>query len=150
MLENADPVHKISIISRGRAAGYTLKLPFEDRKMQSKKQFLDDIAATLGGYVAEEMLFDDVTTGSSNDLSVITAIARDMVMQYGMSEKMGTIAFGERTMGNEPYSEAVAAEDRRRGRAHYRRSEGARHGRYQRTSRRARRYRERTDRKRND
>jgi cell division protease FtsH len=109
VLENADPVHKISIISRGRAAGYTLKLPFEDRKMQSKKQFLDDIATTLGGYVAEEMLFDDVTTGSSNDLSVITAIARDMVMQYGMSEKLGTIAFGERIMGNEPYSEAVAA-----------------------------------------
>ncbi len=110
ILPNADPVHKISIISRGRAAGYTLKLPFEDRKMQSKKQFLDDIAATLGGYVAEEMLFDDVTTGPSNDLMVVTALARDMVVRYGMSEKMGPIAFGERQLGNEPYSEHVAAE----------------------------------------
>lgn len=110
VLPNADPVHKISIISRGRAAGYTLKLPFEDKKMQSKKQFLDDIAATLGGYVAEEMLFDDVTTGPSNDLMVITALARDMVVRYGMSEKLGPIAFGDRQLGNEPYSEHVAAE----------------------------------------
>lgn len=108
VLEHADPVHKISVISRGRAAGYTLKLPFEDRKMQSKKQFLDDIAATLGGYVAEEMLFDDVTTGPSNDLMVVTALARDMVSRYGMSDKLGPIAFGERQMGNEPYSEHVA------------------------------------------
>ncbi len=109
VLEYADPVHKISVISRGRAAGYTLKLPFEDKKMQSKKQFLDDIAATLGGYVAEEMLFDDVTTGPSNDLMVITALARDMVVRYGMSDKLGPIAFGERALGNEPYSEEVAA-----------------------------------------
>ena len=108
ILEHADPVHKISIISRGRAAGYTLKLPFEDRKMQSKKQFLDDIAATLGGYVAEEMLFDDVTTGPSNDLMVITALAREMITRYGMSNKLGPIAFGERQLGNEPYSEHVA------------------------------------------
>ena len=109
VLPHADPVHKISVISRGRAAGYTLKLPFEDRKMQSRKQFLDDIAATLGGYAAEEMLFDDVTTGPSNDLAVITALARDMVARYGMSEKLGPIAFGERVLGNEPYSENVAA-----------------------------------------
>ncbi len=108
VLPNADPVHKISIISRGRAAGYTLKLPFEDKKMQSKKQFLDDIAATLGGYVAEEMLFGDVTTGPSNDLMVITAIAREMVTRYGMSDKLGPVAFGERSLGNEPYSEHVA------------------------------------------
>jgi cell division protease FtsH len=110
VLEHADPVHKISIISRGRAAGYTLKLPFDDKKMQSRKQFLDDIAGTLGGYVAEEMMFDDITTGPSNDLMVITALARDMVSRYGMSEKLGPIAFGERQMGNEPYSEKVAAE----------------------------------------
>ena len=109
VLEYADPVHKISIISRGRAAGYTLKLPFEDKKMQSKKQFLDDIAATLGGYVAEEMKFDDVTTGPSNDLAVITGLARDMVTRYGMSKTLGPVAFGERTLGNEPYSEEVAA-----------------------------------------
>ncbi len=110
VLPYADPVHKISIISRGHAAGYTLKLPFDDRKMQSRKQFLDDIAATLGGYVAEEMLFDDVTTGPSNDLAVITALARGMVARYGMSEKLGPIAFGERVMGNEPYSEHVASQ----------------------------------------
>ena len=110
LLEHADPVHKISIISRGRAAGYTLKLPFDDRKMQSKKQFQDDIAATLGGYAAEELLFDDVTTGPSNDLRVITALARDMVSRYGMSDKLGPIAFGERELGHEPYSEKVAAE----------------------------------------
>ena len=110
ILEHADPVHKISIISRGRAAGYTLKLPFDDRKMQSKKQFLDDIAATLGGYVAEELVLGDVTTGPSNDLQVITALARDMVSRYGMSDKLGPIAFGERQLGNEPYSEKVASE----------------------------------------
>ena len=108
ILPNADPVHKISVISRGRAAGYTLKLPFEDKRMHSKKQFLDDIAATLGGYVAEEMLFGDVTTGPSNDLMVITALAREMVTRYGMSDKLGPIAFGERQLGNEPYSEHVA------------------------------------------
>jgi cell division protease FtsH len=78
--------------------------------MQSKKQFLDDIAATLGGYVAEEMLFDDVTTGPSNDLMVVTSLARDMVSRYGMSDKLGPIAFGERAMGNEPYSEHVATQ----------------------------------------
>ncbi|MDP2594035.1 MAG: ATP-dependent zinc metalloprotease FtsH [bacterium] len=109
VLEYADPVHKISIISRGRAAGYTLKLPFEDKKMQSKKQFLDDIAATLGGYAAEEMLFGDVTTGPSNDLAVITALAREMVTRYGMSDTLGPVAFGERSLGNAPYSEEVAA-----------------------------------------
>lgn len=109
VLPNADPVHKISVISRGHAAGYTLKLPFEDKKMQSRKQFLDDIAATLGGYVAEEMLFDDVTTGPSNDLAVITSLARNMVTRYGMSEKLGPIAFGERQLGNEKYSEVIAA-----------------------------------------
>ncbi len=108
ILPYADPVHKISIISRGRAAGYTLKLPFEDRKMQSRKQFLDDIAATLGGYVAEEIIFGDVTTGPSNDLAVVTALARDMVARYGMSEKLGPIAFGDRMMGNQPFSEGVA------------------------------------------
>tara|TARA_B100000315_G_C14446941_1_gene527255 strand:+ start:15 stop:746 length:732 start_codon:yes stop_codon:yes gene_type:complete len=118
VLPYADPVHKISIISRGRAAGYTLKLPIEDRKMQSKKEFLDDISATLGGYIAERMVFDDVTTGPSNDLQVISALARDMVTKYGMSEKMGPVAlegtggralFGGGLEGKE-YSEKVSAE----------------------------------------
>ncbi|MBI4088402.1 ATP-dependent zinc metalloprotease FtsH [Candidatus Kaiserbacteria bacterium] len=93
VLPYADPVHKISIISRGRAAGYTLKLPFEDRKMQSRKEFVDDIAVSLGGYIAEKMVFDDITTGASNDLQVLTALARDMVTRYGMSEKMGPVVF---------------------------------------------------------
>ncbi len=92
VLPYADPVQKISIISRGRAAGYTLKLPDEDRKMASKKEFLDDIAMTLGGYVTEEMIFDDLTTGPSNDLQVIANLARDMVTKYGMSTTLGPIA----------------------------------------------------------
>jgi len=93
VLPFADPVHKISIISRGRAAGYTLKLPLEDKRMQSRKEFLDDIAVSLGGYVAEKLIFNDITTGASNDLQVLTALARDMVTRYGMSEKMGPVAF---------------------------------------------------------
>jgi cell division protease FtsH len=92
VLPNADPVHKISIISRGRAAGYTLKLPIEDRKLQSKKEFLDDIAMSLGGYVTEKTIFGDLTTGPSNDLQVSTAMARDMVTKYGMSENIGPMA----------------------------------------------------------
>jgi cell division protease FtsH len=91
-LPYADPVQKISIISRGRAAGYTLKLPDEDRKMHTKKEFLDDIAMTLGGYVTEQMVFDDLTTGPSNDLQVVANLARDMVTKYGMSP-LGPIAF---------------------------------------------------------
>jgi len=100
VLAHADPVHKISIISRGRAAGYTLHLPLEDRRLQSKKEFLDDIAVSLGGYVAEKMIFGDVTTGPSNDLQVSTALARDMVAKYGMSEKVGVLAL--EGMGGRP------------------------------------------------
>ena len=92
VLPYADPVHKISIISRGRAAGYTLKLPLEDRKLQSKKEFLDDITVSLGGYVTEKLVFNDVTTGPSNDLQVSTALAHEMVTKYGMSDKLGPIA----------------------------------------------------------
>jgi len=93
VLPYADPVHKVSIISRGRAAGYTLKLPLEDRRMQSRKEFLDDIAVSLGGYVAEKLIFNDLTTGAGNDLQVLTALARDMVTRYGMSEKLGPMTF---------------------------------------------------------
>ncbi len=93
VLEYADPVQKISVISRGRAAGYTLKLPDEDRKMHSRKEFLDDIAMTLGGYVTELMVFDDLTTGPSNDLQVVANLARDMVTKYGMSDTLGPVAF---------------------------------------------------------
>lgn len=92
VLPYADPVQKISIISRGRAAGYTLKLPDQDRRMHTKKEFLDDIAMTLGGYVTEEMVFDDLSTGPSNDLQVVANLARDMVTKYGMSEKLGPVA----------------------------------------------------------
>jgi len=91
VLPYADPVQKISIISRGRAAGYTLKLPDQDRKMQTRKEFMDDIAMTLGGYVTEEMVFGDLTTGPSNDLQVVANLARDMVTKYGMSA-LGPIA----------------------------------------------------------
>ena len=118
VLPYADPVHKISIISRGRAAGYVLKLPLEDRKLQSKREFLDDIAVALGGYVVEKTIFHDLTTGPSNDLQVATALARDMVTKYGMSEKMGPIALegaGGKPLfglgvGDKEYSEKVGAE----------------------------------------
>ncbi len=110
VLEHADPIHKISIISRGRAAGYTLKLPFDDKKMHSRKSFLDDIAGTLGGYVAEEMVYGDITTGPSNDLSVIAALARNMVSRYGMSDVLGPVAYdADRAPGEPGYSQAVAA-----------------------------------------
>lgn len=113
VLPFADPVHKISIISRGRAAGYTLHLPLEDRKMQSKKEFLDDIAVSLGGYVVEKMMFNDVTTGPSNDLQVSTSLARDMVTKYGMSEKIGVLALessGGRAMFGKGVEENVFSE----------------------------------------
>ncbi len=118
LLPYADPVHKISIIARGRAGGYTLHLPFEDRRLQSKKEFLDDIAVSLGGYVTEKMIFHDITTGPSNDLQVSTALARDMVTKYGMSEKMGPIALeGEggramfgRGVNDKEYSDKINAE----------------------------------------
>ena len=100
VLKYADPVHKVSIISRGRAAGYTLKLPLDDRKLQSRNEFLDDIAVSLGGYVVEKNIFGDLTTGSSNDLQVSTALARDMVTKYGMSEKIGPVAL--EGMGGRP------------------------------------------------
>ncbi|MBX4189487.1 ATP-dependent zinc metalloprotease FtsH [Candidatus Parcubacteria bacterium] len=109
VLQYADPVHKISIISRGRAAGYVLKLPIEDRKLQSKKEFIDDITVALGGYVVEKNVFGDITTGPSNDLQVATALARDMVTKYGMSEKIGPIAF-ENQPGRPMYGQSF--EDR--------------------------------------
>jgi cell division protease FtsH len=116
-LEYADPVHKVSIVSRGSAGGYTLKLPLEDKRLHSKKEFLDDIAMSLGGYVAEEMIFGDITTGPSNDLQVATNLARAMVTRWGMSTTIGPIAlesdggktmFGRGVNDNE-YSERVSA-----------------------------------------
>jgi cell division protease FtsH len=117
MLPYADPVHKVSIVSRGRAGGYTLKLPLVERRLQSKKEFLDDIAMSLGGYVAEQMVFGDITTGPSNDLQVATNLARAMVTRWGMSDEIGPIALESddgRTMfgqgvNDKEYSEKVSS-----------------------------------------
>jgi cell division protease FtsH len=118
VLPFADPVHKISIVSRGRAGGYTLKMPDDERKLQSRRAFMDDLAMSLGGYVAEKMIFGDITTGPSNDLQVSTAMARDMVTKYGMSDLFGPIAlegnegramFG-RGIDEKEYSENVSAQ----------------------------------------
>lgn len=92
VLPHSDPVHKISIVSRGRAGGYTLKLPDQDKRLHSKKDFIDDLAMSLGGYVAEEMIYGTTTTGPSNDLQVSTNIARNMVTKWGMSDEFGPIA----------------------------------------------------------
>ncbi len=95
-LPNADPVHKVSIVARGRAAGYTLKLPIEDRHLYSRSHFLDELAVSLGGYASEKLIFNEVTTGAADDLRKATDIARSLVMRFGMSEKIGPITFGEK------------------------------------------------------
>lgn len=94
-LKDADPVQKVSIISRGRAGGYTLKLPLEEQRLKTKRQFLADLSVALGGYVSEETTFGDVTTGSSNDIKEASEMARRLVTQYGMSKKLGPITFGK-------------------------------------------------------
>ncbi len=118
-LKDADPVHKVSIISRGQAAGYTLKLPIEDRHLHSKSQFLADLTVSLGGYAAEKIVFNELTTGASSDLKKSSDLARRLVTQFGMSEKIGPITYGEREqlifLGRElseqrNYSEKLAAE----------------------------------------
>ncbi|MCX7671910.1 MAG: cell division protein FtsH, partial [Anaerolineae bacterium] len=117
MLPNADPVHKITIVSRGMALGYTMPLPAEDHLLYSKNKFKDELAGLLGGRVAEEEVFGDITTGASNDLERVTKLARAMVTQYGMSEVLGPQTFGEKDelvfLGREigeqrNYSEEVA------------------------------------------
>lgn len=116
LLPNADPVHKISIISRGHAAGYTLKLPLEDKMFHTKSEFLDDLAVMMGGYTAEKLIFNELTTGASNDLEKATQLARRLVTQFGMSE-LGPRTFGQKEemvfLGKEiherrDYSEHVA------------------------------------------
>ena len=116
VLPYADPVHKVSIIARGSAGGYTLKLPLEERRLQSKKEFIDDIAMSLGGYVAEKMIFGDITTGPSSDLQVATNLARAMVTRFGMSDVIGPIALVEGggkpqwgEFSDKEYSEKVSA-----------------------------------------
>lgn len=95
MLPNADPVQKVSIIARGSAGGYTMSVPTEDRSLHSKKAFIDELAVLLGGYVAEQVIFDDVTTGASNDLDRATHMARSLVTRYGMSN-LGPRTFGKK------------------------------------------------------
>jgi cell division protease FtsH len=118
-LPTADPVHKVSIISRGQALGYTLQLPEEDKYLISKNQLEDRIAIYLGGRVAEEIMFGDVTSGAGDDIRRVTDMARKMVTELGMSEKLGPLAFGQREemvflgrdLGEQRnYSEEVAGE----------------------------------------
>jgi cell division protease FtsH len=118
-LENTDPVHKISVISRGQALGYTISLPTEDKFLTTRAELKDTMAMTLGGRAAEEIVFGEVTTGASNDLEKVTATAKQMVMRFGMSEKLGPRVFGHdhgqpflgREFSSEPdYSDDVARE----------------------------------------
>ena len=117
LLPHADPVHKISIISRGRALGYTLSIPKEDKVLNSLGEMRDELAVFMGGRVAEEIFCDDITTGASNDLERATKMARAIVTQYGMSAELGTQVFGQpnhevflgRDYGNtQDYSEETA------------------------------------------
>jgi len=93
-LDNTDPVHKISIISRGQALGYTISLPTEDKFLTTRAELADTLAMTLGGRAAEEIRFGEITTGAANDLEKVTATAKQMVMRFGMSEKLGPRTFG--------------------------------------------------------
>ena len=118
-LENTDPVHKITIVSRGQALGLTISLPTEDRYLTTRKALLEQIAMTMGGRAAEEIVFNEVTTGAANDIEKVTSTAKPMVMRFGMSEKLGPRVLGRnhdmpflgREMGAEPdYSDEVARE----------------------------------------
>ncbi|MEK7593286.1 MAG: ATP-dependent zinc metalloprotease FtsH [Patescibacteria group bacterium] len=118
-LKGSDPVHKVSIVSRGRAGGYTMKLPIEEIYLRTKSQFLIDLAVMLGGYASEEIIFSDLSTGASNDLQNASSLARKLVTKYGMSKKLGPITFGKveemvflgREIATEKnYSESMAKE----------------------------------------
>jgi cell division protease FtsH len=118
-LEYADPVHKISVISRGQALGYTISMPQEDRFLTTRAELKDTMAMTLGGRAAEEIVFGEITTGASNDIEKVTATAKQMVMRFGMSEKLGPRVFGHdhgqpflgREFSTEPdYSDEIARE----------------------------------------
>ncbi|TMD04178.1 MAG: ATP-dependent metallopeptidase FtsH/Yme1/Tma family protein [Chloroflexi bacterium] len=117
-LPNCDPVHKISIVSRGMALGWTMSLPEEDRYLVSKAQLIDQIAGVMGGRAAEEIVFGDITSGAQDDIQRVTTMARRMVTQWGMSEKLGTVTMGHkeelvflgRDLGEQRnYSEEIAA-----------------------------------------
>ncbi len=92
---DADPVQKISIIARGQAGGYTLKMPLEDRRLQTRKQFLAELAVLMGGYIAEKLYLGDISTGAANDLKEASELARRMIVRFGMSDKLGPITFGK-------------------------------------------------------
>ena len=118
-LDNTDPVHKISVISRGQALGYTISLPSEDKFLTTRAELSDTMAMTLGGRAAEEIVFSEVTTGASNDLEKVTATAKQMVMRFGMSDKLGPRVFGHdhgqpflgRRFSSRPdYSDEIARE----------------------------------------
>jgi cell division protease FtsH len=118
-LEHSDPVHKISIISRGQALGYTISMPQEDKFLTTRAELTDTMAMTLGGRAAEEIVFGEITTGASNDLEKVTATAKQMVMRFGMSERLGPRVFGHdhgqpflgREFSSEPdYSDEIARE----------------------------------------
>jgi cell division protease FtsH len=96
VMPHADPVQKVSIVSRGRAAGYTIKLPTEDRHMRTRTEYVEDLAVMLGGYAAEKTFFGDLTTGASSDMQQVTKLARNMVTQWGMSDELGPRVYGER------------------------------------------------------
>jgi cell division protease FtsH len=117
-MPNLDPVHKVTILSRGRALGYTMVLPEEDKYSTTRNEMLDNLAYAMGGRTAEELVFHDPTTGASNDIEKATNIARSMVTQYGMTERLGPIKFGKdsgevflgRDMGHQrDYSEEIAS-----------------------------------------
>ena len=119
LLEHADPVHKVTIIPRGRAGGYMLSLPKEDRSYRTRSELFDRIKVALGGRVAEEVVLGEISTGASSDIQQATQIIRSMIMQYGMSETIGPIAYGEENhqvfLGRDfnrdrNYSEEVAGE----------------------------------------
>ena len=118
-LPNSDPIHKISVISRGQALGYTISLPGEDKFLTTRAELQDTMAMTLGGRAAEEICFDEITTGASNDIEKVTATAKQMVMRFGMSDKLGPRVFGHdhgqpflgREFSSEPdYSDEIARE----------------------------------------
>jgi cell division protease FtsH len=118
-LEHADPVHKISVVSRGQALGYTISMPAEDKFLTTRAELNDTMAMTLGGRAAEEIIFDEITTGASNDLEKVTQSAKSMVMRFGMSDKLGPRVFGHnhgqpflgREFSSEPdYSDEIARE----------------------------------------
>ena len=136
-LEHSDPVHKISIISRGQALGYTISMPQEDKFLTTKAELTDNLAMTLGGRAAEEIVFGEITTGASNDLEKVTATAKQMVMRFGMSEKLGPRVFGHdhghalprpRVLGRARLLRRDRARDRRRDPPHRRGRPSARQG----------------------